>query len=105
MPLDLEPASPLAPTLREQLGLDQQFCAEPRKPVLKSTVRDNKKAAVREFWERTSSGEELYLNSRDRSGSGIEDSALSAARVIWPRALIKRFFPSYGLFMLITATK
>jgi ubiquinone/menaquinone biosynthesis C-methylase UbiE len=31
--------------------------------------------------------------------------ALSAARVIWPRALIKRFFPSYGLFMLITATK
>ena len=31
--------------------------------------------------------------------------ALSAARLIWPRALIRRFFPGYGLFMLITATK
>ena len=29
---------------------------------------DNEKAAVREFWERASCGEELYLNSRDRSG-------------------------------------
>lgn len=31
--------------------------------------------------------------------------ALSAARLIWPRALIRRFFPGHGLFMLITATK
>jgi predicted O-methyltransferase YrrM len=29
---------------------------------------DSKKAAVREFWERASCGEELYLKSRDRSG-------------------------------------
>ena len=29
---------------------------------------DNRTAAVREFWERASCGEELYLNGRDRSG-------------------------------------
>ena len=31
--------------------------------------------------------------------------ALSAARLVWPRTLIRRFFSSSGLFMLITATK
>ena len=30
---------------------------------------------------------------------------LSIARMIWPRWMIRTFFPQYGLFMLITATK
>ena len=39
------------------------------------------------------------------AGQRHQGFALLAARVIWPRALIRRFFPSYGVFMLITAKK
>ena len=30
---------------------------------------------------------------------------LTVARKLWPRWLIRRFFPNHGLFMLITAVK
>jgi ubiquinone/menaquinone biosynthesis C-methylase UbiE len=39
------------------------------------------------------------------AGQRHQGMALSVARKIWPRWLIKTFFPSHGLFMLITAEK
>ena len=40
-----------------------------------------------------------------QAGQRHEGTLLSLARRIWPRRLLKRFFPSLGLFMLIHATK
>lgn len=39
------------------------------------------------------------------AGQRHEGALLNVARKIWPRFLIKTFFPSHGLFMLITAKK
>lgn len=39
------------------------------------------------------------------AGQRHQGLLLSVARLIWPRWLIRTFFPKYGLFMLITATK
>jgi ubiquinone/menaquinone biosynthesis C-methylase UbiE len=39
------------------------------------------------------------------AGQRHEGAMLNIARKIWPRFLIKTFFPSHGLFMLITAKK
>lgn len=39
------------------------------------------------------------------AGQRHKGAALTVARAIWPRALIRRFFPSAGLFMLIKAVK
>jgi ubiquinone/menaquinone biosynthesis C-methylase UbiE len=39
------------------------------------------------------------------AGQRHQSILLSAARLIWPRWLIRTFFPKNGLFMLITATK
>jgi len=43
------------------------------------------------------------LNSQ--AGQRHEGVLLSVARLIWPRWLIRTFFPHHGLFMLINATK
>jgi SAM-dependent methyltransferase len=39
------------------------------------------------------------------AGQRHEGLVLSIARLIWPRWLIRRFFPNHGLFMTITGTK
>ena len=39
------------------------------------------------------------------AGQRHQGGLLSLARKIWPRALLKRFFPTLGLFMLIEARK
>jgi SAM-dependent methyltransferase len=39
------------------------------------------------------------------AGQRHRGALLSVARTIWPRAMIKRYFPSLGLFMLIEARK
>ena len=39
------------------------------------------------------------------AGQRHQGILLSIARKLWPRWLIRRFFPNAGLFMLITATK
>jgi len=39
------------------------------------------------------------------AGQRHKGALLSVARGIWPRALLKRFFPGLGLFMLIQARK
>jgi ubiquinone/menaquinone biosynthesis C-methylase UbiE len=39
------------------------------------------------------------------AGQRHQGPALSIARKVWPRAALRRFFPSLGLFMLIEATK
>ena len=52
---------------------------------------------------------EIVLSHGDLLSSGAgqrhQGKALSLARRIWPRELIKRFFPGCGLFMLVTARK
>lgn len=39
------------------------------------------------------------------AGQRHQGFALSLARLVWPRSIIRKFFPQYGLFMLITAKK
>lgn len=39
------------------------------------------------------------------AGQRHEGVALELAREVWPRTLIRRFFPNSGLFMLINAVK
>jgi hypothetical protein len=39
------------------------------------------------------------------AGQRHQGALLSIARSIWPRRLIRRFFPANGLFMLISAKK
>ena len=39
------------------------------------------------------------------AGQRHQGPLLSIARVVWPRWLIRRLFPKFGLFMLITAEK
>ncbi len=45
---------------------------------------------------------DLLTSSAGQRHQGL---LLSIARMIWPRWVIRRFFPKYGLFMLVTATK
>lgn len=45
---------------------------------------------------------DLLISSAGQRHQGL---LLSIARMIWPRWMIRTFFPQYGLFMLITATK
>lgn len=45
---------------------------------------------------------DLLTSSAGQRHQGI---LLSVARLIWPRWMIKRFFPKNGLFMLITTIK
>jgi SAM-dependent methyltransferase len=51
----------------------------------------------------------VYLTHGDlltsSAGQRHEGLILSVARLIWPRWLIRRFFPNHGLFMTITGTK
>lgn len=42
---------------------------------------------------------------KSEAGQRHRGVALSLAKAIWPRALIRRLLPTSGLFMLITATK
>ena len=45
---------------------------------------------------------DLLTSSAGQRHQGL---LLSMARLVWPGWLIRTFFPKYGLFMLITATK
>ena len=45
---------------------------------------------------------DLLTSSAGQRHQGL---LLSMARLVWPRWLIRTFFPKYGLFMLISATK
>lgn len=67
-------------------------------------------AEVRDFFKRFSSIDiDVNLSHSDllttRAGQRHEGLLLDVARKVWPRALIKRYFPKHGLFMKIRAIK
>lgn len=92
--------------LRPWKGLADIFAEYLESPGTKAYSVDEAREMLSEFREvniRTvlTHGDLLESGAGQRHGGPL----LTTARLLWPRALLRRFFASRGLFLLITAVK